>query len=385
MRLEPAGAPCGLHVTVRKVKVLHCIPSMEGGGAERQLTYLAKELVVAGCEVHVALVRGGANLPRLEAAGAAIHILGPCANHDPRLVVRMLRTVRTVKPDLVQCWLLQMEILGGLASMVTGTPWIFAERSCVNAYPPSAKNFIRVRMASFASGIISNSSGGDEYWRRRAGGVRRYVIPNALPLKELQTAPVATLGESGTPAGAALVLCAGRLDTAKNATTFVQAIHSLPPSASVDAVLCGDGPLQTDLEAFARVRATSPRVRLIGYATNLWSLMKRAVALVAPSRFEGNPNVVLEAMACGCPLIVSDIPAHRELLNESCAIFADDAKAIAEAILRILRDPEAAAHRADMARARVSQHASDIVAARYLEAYEDVVNRRPRGSSEAVA
>ena len=47
--------------------------------------------------------------------------------------------------------------------------------------------------------------------------------------------------------------------------------------------------------------------------------MKSAAALVSPAIFEGSPNVVLEGMACGVPLVVSDIPEHRELLEDSAA------------------------------------------------------------------
>jgi len=85
----------------------------------------------------------------------------------------------------------------------------------------------------------------------------------------------------------------------------------------------------------ARELGVAHRLVFTGFVENLWDLMKRANALVSLSRFEGRPNVVLEAMACGCPLVVSDIPAHREILDERSALFADpDDPAAAAAALK---------------------------------------------------
>jgi hypothetical protein len=120
------------------------VPSLVGGGAERQLTYLVKELVQSGWDVHVAYVHGGPNMGRLEASGATVHRLRALGNHDPQILGRLVATIRRVKPDIVQCWLLQMEVLGGLASMLTRTPWVFSERSCEEAYPASLKALLRL-------------------------------------------------------------------------------------------------------------------------------------------------------------------------------------------------------------------------------------------------
>src|SRR5690349_22535546 len=102
-----------------KVRVLQCVPSLAGGGAERQVTYLVKELALIGWDVHVAYVHGGPNLARLQQTPATLHQLDSTGNYDPRILWQLLRTIRRVEPDVVQCWLLQMEVLGGLASMLT--------------------------------------------------------------------------------------------------------------------------------------------------------------------------------------------------------------------------------------------------------------------------
>jgi glycosyltransferase involved in cell wall biosynthesis len=156
---------------------------------------------------------------------------------------------------------------------------------------------------------------------------------------------------------------------------------------NVSALLCGEGAMRPAIERLIAEGGLEGRVRLAGYASNLWSLMKRASVFVSPSRFEGSPNVVLEAMACGCPLIVSDIPTHRELLDETCAIFVapDDPELIARALERVIADPEEAARRAAVARLRAERYASPLIAQRYLAIYRDLVSRRPPGSRKVAA
>ena len=81
------------------LKVLHCIPGMGGGGAERQLAYLAGPLAACGWDVHVALRTGGANLARLERGGATVHMVTAVGNHDPRLAWRLADLFRRVRAE----------------------------------------------------------------------------------------------------------------------------------------------------------------------------------------------------------------------------------------------------------------------------------------------
>jgi glycosyltransferase involved in cell wall biosynthesis len=196
---------------------------MAGGGAERQLTYLAAEFVRMGCDVHVAVVQGGPNLPRLEATGAMIHRLHSAGNYDPQILYKLLATIRRVKPDVVQCWLLQMEVMGGFASFLSGTPWVFSERASEEAYPSSLKMWLRVKVARLASAIVSNSQTGDRYWAQRSSeGVKRCVIPNCLPFDDIAAAPQATADETGVAPGEPIVLIAGRMERQKNFETVVR-------------------------------------------------------------------------------------------------------------------------------------------------------------------
>jgi glycosyltransferase involved in cell wall biosynthesis len=354
---------------------------MGGGGAERQLTYLARELTRSAWDVHVAVIQGGPNVERLEESGATIHRIRASGNHDPLILARLLRTIRRVQPDVVQCWLRQMEIAGGIAAALSGTPWVFCERAAPDAYPPGFKTWLRAKVAAWSTAIVSNSSIGDHYWQMRTGArPTRYVIPNGLPLDEIAAAPIAASANLGLKLDARLVLMAGRLEAEKNVPALVRAIRLVNQTRPVQMILCGDGSLRASVLQLIESEGLTDRIRLTGYVTNLWSLLKRADVVVSPSVFEGNPNVVLEAMACGSPLVVSDIPAHRELLDERTAMFVTpvEPRSLADAIAAVLNDPGAAADRAQGAQVRAQRYSLQAVARQYADVYRAIATRGGR-------
>ncbi len=361
------------------MRVLHCISTVGGGGAERQLAYLAGELMRIGWEVHVALLSGGPNLERLQATGAVIHRLAARGNHDPRILVQLRRVMRAAKPDLVQAWIVQMEVLGGLAARLAGIPWILSERASLPAYPASLKHRLRVLVGSGASAVIANSSGGDRYWEARLGKrVLRYVIPNALPLEEIEAVPPRGPEETGLGPEQSVVLFVGRFSPQKNLETLVAALVRVLSRPRILAVLCGEGPLRPAVERWLVERGIADRVRLLGYVPDVWRWMKRASVFVSASLFEGHPNAVLEAMACGCPLVVSDIPAHREFLDEESALLVkpDLPGALAEALIDVLSAPDAAARRVAKARARAAQWSIPAIGRRYDQVYREILAGR---------
>ena len=349
---------------------------MGGGGAERQLTYLANEFVQCGWDVHVALLQGGPNLPRLTASGAVVHHVPALTNYDPRIPFRLIKIIRAVKPDVVQCWLLQMEVFGGLAALMTRTPWVFSERASEEAYPRTLKTWLRTKIAWWATAIVSNSRAGDQYWESRTRkSARRYIVPNALPLGEIANAPKARIDE--TTEGGPLLLSAGRFEHQKNFEAFLRAIHLVSLERPVRAFCCGEGSLRITLERLMGELGLTANVRLAGYTQDLWGLMKRADLLVSTSLFEGSPNVVLEGMACGCPLVVSDIPTHREILNEAITAFVDpkSPRQIADTIVSVLNDRDGAARRAELARQLVQRYSASAIASQYAQVYREISAR----------
>jgi glycosyltransferase involved in cell wall biosynthesis len=357
------------------LRILHLIQDMDGGGAQVQLALLAQYQVHSGHEVHVAILDRGLVFGRLGESGATIHEIACSGKYDPFVPIALMKLVTTLQPDIVHTWLTRMDVVGGAIAQVYGRPWVLSERASAPYYPRSLKNWVRSRVGKRASAIISNSAAGDSYWRTVGGaGGQRYIVPNGVPLDDIDRVS----GRSSIPGAAGpVVLFAGRFAEQKNLLTLVAALRDVVDRSDAVAVLCGEGPLKPTIEAAIERHSLGDRVQVVGYQRDIWRLMKRAGVFVSVSLFEGHPNTVLEAMACRCPLVVSDIPEHREFLTESHAWIVNphDSARIADAICQALTQAAEARRRVEAARAKVEEFSVSVAARRYEDVYRAVLAR----------
>ncbi len=114
------------------------------------------------------------------------------------------------------------------------------------------------------------------------------------------------------------------------------------------------------------------------YTSELWSWFKVSNVFVSVSNYEGNPNTVLEAVASKCPAVISDIPEHREILDENSSYFVpvSDTKAIADGIIKALSDPDEAQRKAENAYNKIKTWSTETVADKYIEFYQKLLNQK---------
>lgn len=372
------GAVAGAHA--HDMRVLHCIDTLGGGGAERQLTYLSEGLVRLGVGVDVVYLVDGAFGSRLRASGAALHPLG--WRTPLPLVADLCRIIRKERVDVVQTWLGRMSAAGGVAGGILGRPWIYSERS-VREHDVGCRAALRRWLGARAAAVVANSEAGAAGWRQGAL-TRVHVVPNGVEVDAIAATPPAARATLDVADDAELVLYAGRFVAAKNLPLLGAALGALLAARpGAIALLCGDGEGLASVRAAVEAAGVGARCRALGFRSDLWPILRAADVVVAPSLHEGRPNVVLEAMAGRCPLVVSDIAGHRECVPREGARWfsAHDVAGAVAALGDCLDDRGAARARADIAFQAVRRHSVDQMARAYADLYDRVL--RAAGGTRA--
>jgi glycosyltransferase involved in cell wall biosynthesis len=163
-----------------------------------------------------------------------------------------------------------------------------------------------------------------------------------------------------------VVLAAGRLVALKGYDTLLRAFARVRQETPARLVILGEGPERPNLERLAAELGVAADVDLPGFDPNPFRYMKRAGVFVLSSRYEGLPNVLIQALACGCPVVSTDCPSGpSEILDGGrygVLVPVDDVEAMAQAIVRAIREPTP-----QPPQEWLRQYEVESVAERYLE------------------
>ena len=369
--ISPSSAP---------LRILHCIATLSGGGAENQLATLCETANPFSSDFifHVAHLRSGIHLERIAQTRAVTHrlSLGP---QDPRIIFALAEIVRRHQIDVIQTWLPAMDVWGGLAAQMSQRPFLISERSGAECYPSGWKSTLRRFSGKRAAAIVANSTAGLEYWQSLVRPERLVLIPNAIDGSRLASAlPLTPEEEALSRATRHLIVFAGRLTEAKNLDVLCDACALvLDARRDVSVLFFGEGELHDQVQH--RLRGMDPdRIRLMGYTGKLPSWLRAASLFVSLSRFEGQPNVVLEAACLRVPQVLSDIPQHRETLGTNGAFFTPvDSPALAAATMLACLDSPLRGEKVAAAQAAVAALTPQRILARYHDLYRALTQKTP--------
>ena len=253
--------------------------------------------------------------------GIDVEWVGQSRNRLHR-VRQIHHAISQAKPSLIQSAHFYTNSYAGVVSKLLGVPSIGAIRNDLISELRANRVFGKLHLR-LPDHLIANSRVGiDNAIRKGIPANRLHLIANVVEKRRAESN-----GSRSRPHDSFTFLFAGRLAPQKRPELFIklaERLYESMPDRDLRFVILGEGALRRDLEAkAAATRLPSTRFSFLGERHDVDEIFSEADALVLTSKFEGTPNVVLEAMSHGMPVIATRVGGIRDVLTETRGILVD--------------------------------------------------------------
>lgn len=304
-----------------------------------------------------------------------------------RLLV-LRRLIRQQKVALVHAHLSDATLLAALLKCLTGVPFVITHH-CPDFMPPNLRGFkawiyafgVRWAMRQAVMHIAISAAVQVSIMQALALHQAKWqVIANGVPLPSQVHQP-----ESALPAAMSarlmdrpLLIAVGRLDDVKDVAQLIAVMPDLLARwPGVRLAILGDGPLRAQLQAQIEQLQLQALVELVGLSTEVDAWLHRASIFISCSFYEGVPMALLEAMAVGLPVVVSDVAGHRDVvshLRTGWLYEKTEGEALVSALTTLLQNPEQAQSLGQAAALAVRAHYSqESMALAYQHLYQRAI------------
>jgi glycosyltransferase involved in cell wall biosynthesis len=353
------------------MKVLHVIQALGLGGAERVTLALVRGARAAGHGAAI-VAADGALVPE---AGVAVHplpLIERRPSRVPRAAAAIGRALRAERPDLVHVHNPGVAAAAALATLRgRRTPGVVSVHGVPAHDEPAAAQVLRL------AGLPVIACGPAIAEALAAQGLEiAETIPNGIPPAPEPADRSEVRAAWNLAPEQALVLSVGRLVPEKDHALAIRALGGVPGAV---LAIVGTGPLENDLRVQARTSGVADRVVFAGGRLDAWRLMGAADVVVVPSRGEGMPLTVLEALAVGTPLVATRVRGIVGLVADgetALLVPPKDVDALADAVARVLTDAELVGRITSNGRVLAQRFDDATMVERYLAAYERALARR---------
>jgi len=353
----------------RRLHIALVITELEVGGAERCLVNLACGLDRDRFDVTVYSLAHRPTAPqdrlarRLDEAQLPVHYLGFTSKWSLPSAVRALRArFNRRPPDVIQSMLFHANVVSGLARRRAGQTALSLGFRVAD--PSRWRQWVEGRIAREADRVVCVSQSVADFAARQMhiDPARLIVIPNGIDLAAYDDRRPADLTRFGFPEGRRAIACVSRLSRQKGLDLLIRAAPQLLAALpDHDVLLVGDGPDAAGLRRLAAELGVGHRIHFAGWQPTVPEILLASDVMVLPSRWEGMPNVLLEAMACGRPVVCSAAEGVTEVLGplaEPQTAPVNNPQLLVKKTLAIVCNPEFAHQLGGQNLRRVADHFS---------------------------
>jgi len=361
----------------QKKKISLFLPSLRGGGAERVMLTLSQGFAQRGFAVDVVLAK--AEGPYLQQVPVGVRIIDLKASRVLKSLPRLVRYLKKEKPAVLLSTLNHANIVALWAKMISGISLKVVVRVAATISQSTANATtlrelimpkIMRRFYPWADKIIAISQGVADDLVKTVGLSSRKikVIYNPAVTSDLIEKSLEKLNNSWfQPGEPPVILGVGRLTKQKDFPTLIHAFSIVSNTIPSRLVILGEGEERPRLETLVRELGLEKDVALPGFVENPFPYMRMSSVFVLSSAWEGFVNVLVEAMACGCPVVSTDCPSGpAEILDNGKygpLIPVGNAKALAQGIISILESPPDPS----LVQQRAAAYSVDSICKQYLD------------------
>lgn len=360
------------------------VPSLRGGGAERAMVTLANGFAERGLKIDLVLAR--AEGPYLSEVSPEVRVVDLQSSRVLASLPGLVRYLRRECPQAMLSALSHANIIAVMARMLAGVPirLVVSERSNLSISSSEPQN-LRGRAVlplmrwiyRKADGVVAVSRGVADDLARTIdlprgliSVVYNPVVTSELIEKSKMPLEHPWLGEGKPP----VILGVGRLTQAKDFATLIFAFAQVRAVHDCRLVILGEGELRAGLEKLVTSLGVQDSVRLPGFVDNPFAWMSRVQLFVLSSRWEGLPNVLIQAMACGAAVVSTNCPSGPDEILEGgkwgWLVPVGNVEALAGAMTALLEAPRDQLP-------DVRQRARDFVRELAVDGYLEVLEMLP--------
>lgn len=328
----------------RPLRVLFLLEDLCFGGTQKQNLELALRLDTSTFSPHLLTLTGPTDMDA-RASSLPLNHMGATCGTAPLFFLRLGRQIKKIRPDILVCCTALPNIWGRIWGRIMHVPVIVG--SCRGGGAPMRQH--EWLLWRLAHGIVCNS------WQL-VSAMQRRGVPPAILRYIANGVDTDHFRPSARHACRQNIVCVARLAADKDHKTLLEAFALLAPKfPAARLTLVGEGPEGEDLRRFAASFPSTVANRIIfaGPCADAAPYLESADVFALTSIREGQPNVILEAMACGLPVCATSVGGIPALVRDNGFLTPSrDATAFAKSLESILANPERAATMGATGRAR---------------------------------